>query len=708
MNDFEQLLQQTEQRFDRRAEARRAAETKIEAGRILEADSPERVARRLDRLQIDRAQAYARQAGAISFAPIDTTRGPAADPSLLERILGANDLMSIHFLELGQLMARTVGRVHIRSSTGRTLGYGTGFLVSPRLLLTNHHVLEGAQAASHSQVEFNYQFGFDGSPTPSVFFGLLPSEFFVNDRALDYTLVAVQPRLADGRELAAFGWARLVEQEGKVMIGEFLNIIQHPNGEPKQLALRENRLVDVLDDWLHYHTDTAPGSSGSPVLNDQWEVVALHHSGVPRRDPEGRILTRDGQVWRRGMGEHRIDWIANEGGRISRIVQHVKGQHLDVGPRRLRADMLELDPFAGFQVPAPLSASPTTRLAPSISLQPVAGDQGGVTWTLPLQVTVHVGQPVAGPAVPQGRAEEIPPPVQPTPPPASTELDAELREALAALAAAPCRVYYDQASDLAAQKAYYKGIRTSWKPKTMFRRLRDLVQRTHATQLRYKPSLHVYPWVDLHRDLQLRSIYSGKSFDPEELIREDFEIAQERALRINELLIRESAWSAEQLAEELDLLEARMPYNCEHVVPQSWFGKQEPMRGDLHHLFACESGCNSFRGNQAYYDFADFEEVVRDDCGKREKNQFEPSSGKGAVARATLYFMLRYPGEIDRAGGEFDLERLPILLDWHERYPVDEWERHRNMAIFELQGNRNPLIDRPEWARKIDVALGFG
>ena len=65
------------------------------------------------------------------------------------------------------------------------------------------------------------------------------------------------------------------------------------------------------------------------------------------------------------------------------------------------------------------------------------------------------------------------------------------------------------------------------------------------------------------------------------------------------------------------------------------------MRGDLHHLFACESGCNSFRGNVPYFDFPDFEEAVRGECGKREEGRFEPANGKGAVARATLYFLLR-------------------------------------------------------------------
>jgi endonuclease I len=173
------------------------------------------------------------------------------------------------------------------------------------------------------------------------------------------------------------------------------------------------------------------------------------------------------------------------------------------------------------------------------------------------------------------------------------------------------------------------------------------------------------------------------------------------------LFLRENALSSQRMEEELDLLEAALPYNCEHVVPQSWFGKREPMRGDLHHLFACETRCNSFRGNIPYYDFPDFEEAVRDQCGKRETDKFEPLGGKGAVARATLYFLLRYPGQIGDASREMQKDRLPILLDWHRQNPPDEYERHRNLAIFDRQGNRNPLIDQPEWADRIDFSLGF-
>jgi endonuclease I len=158
-------------------------------------------------------------------------------------------------------------------------------------------------------------------------------------------------------------------------------------------------------------------------------------------------------------------------------------------------------------------------------------------------------------------------------------------------------------------------------------------------------------------------------------------------------------------------VEEALPFNCEHVVPQSWFGKAEPIRGDLHHLFACESRCNSFRGNTAYAELADWPPprtepdqpgrragapVVRDACGKRDTAAFEPAAGKGPAARATFYVALRYPGVIDP--DELTPERFHDLLLWHQADPVTDWERHRNAAIQERQGNRNPFIDHPELA----------
>lgn len=48
------------------------------------------------------------------------------------------------------------------------------------------------------------------------------------------------------------------------------------------------RSRDRLDSWTlmsseSYLTDTLPHSSGSPVFNSEWEVVALHHAGVQNK-----------------------------------------------------------------------------------------------------------------------------------------------------------------------------------------------------------------------------------------------------------------------------------------------------------------------------------------------------------------------------------------------------------------------------------------
>jgi hypothetical protein len=70
---------------------------------------------------------------------------------------------------------------------------------------------------------------------------------------------------------------------------------------------------------LHYETDTAPGASGSPVLNDQWEVAALHHSAVPKC-VDGHYVAVGGRPWTPEMGEDRLAWTANEGVRIGQVV----------------------------------------------------------------------------------------------------------------------------------------------------------------------------------------------------------------------------------------------------------------------------------------------------------------------------------------------------------------------------------------------------
>jgi len=78
-------------------------------------------------------------------------------------------------------------------------------------------------------------------------------------------------------------------------------IIQHPNGGMKKIGMIHNVVRYVDDDVIRYLTDTEGGSSGSPVFNERWQVVALHHYWVTD--------TVDGKTE-----------IRNQGRRIERVV----------------------------------------------------------------------------------------------------------------------------------------------------------------------------------------------------------------------------------------------------------------------------------------------------------------------------------------------------------------------------------------------------
>ena len=196
------------------------------------------------------------------------------------KVIGTEDFLGVSYLEAGVGAARAVGRVVIREG-GQVAGFGTGSLVSPTLLLTNNHVLSSAAVAEGSSIEFSFQDGLDGQPLDPRSFELDPGRFFLTDEDLDFALVAVK---ATPAELSDFGFNRLIEDGGTAAVGEFVTIVQHPRGKKKQIALRENRIVDVLDSFLHYEADTEPGSSGSPVFNDKWQVLSLHHASVRAPD----------------------------------------------------------------------------------------------------------------------------------------------------------------------------------------------------------------------------------------------------------------------------------------------------------------------------------------------------------------------------------------------------------------------------------------
>jgi len=216
------------------------------------------------------------------------------DGLAIERIFGENDLFPISYFEAGLKAAKSVCRIEVRDRIGRILGHGTGFLVSSNLLLTNNHVLENEDSALFSVAQFNYETDLDQKERPIKSFRFKPNILFITDQKLDFTLVAIEEISADGSKSSDFGFLPLLPQKGKVLLGEYVSIIQHPSGAPKAVALRENKITDIFDDYIHYSTDTQPGSSGSPVFNDQWTVVGLHHAGVPDPNDNTNYITNEG------------------------------------------------------------------------------------------------------------------------------------------------------------------------------------------------------------------------------------------------------------------------------------------------------------------------------------------------------------------------------------------------------------------------------
>ena len=229
------------------------------------------------------------------------------DNLAMERIIHQSDLFPLAHLQAGLNAGKSVCRIAIRNRNGQIEGYGTGFLVTPSLLLTNNHVLESKEDAMYAVAEFNYEDDVHFMPREIISFRLEPNRLFLTDKALDFTLVAVQETNLHGLPLSDFGFLPLLPQPGKVLEGEYVTIIQHPNGGPKAITIRENEVKFILSDFVQYVSDTEPGSSGSPVFNDQWVVVALHHAGVPHPEDDSR-------------------WIANEGIRISSILRHLQQQ----------------------------------------------------------------------------------------------------------------------------------------------------------------------------------------------------------------------------------------------------------------------------------------------------------------------------------------------------------------------------------------------
>ncbi|MDR2292550.1 MAG: endonuclease [Prevotellaceae bacterium] len=163
-------------------------------------------------------------------------------------------------------------------------------------------------------------------------------------------------------------------------------------------------------------------------------------------------------------------------------------------------------------------------------------------------------------------------------------------------------------------------------------------------------------------------------------------------------------------------------YNREHSFPKSWFADGYPMYTDLFHLYPTDAYVNGKRSNYPYGNVghANFTSANGSKLGSPAISNFnesayvfEPANEyKGDFARTYFYMATCYENRIagwrgNNAATRDILDGTPypgfkswyvdMLVEWHRNDPVSEKEINRNNAVYQIQGNRNPYIDHPEW-----------
>ena len=292
----------------------------------------------------------------------------------MEAVWGQNNLISAHFLTEGAEIQKAIAMVTLKVAKGSLQpgsGWGSGFLLSNSLFMTNNHVIPNKAFCDDVNMQFMYQDNYNTEPAiTSEFFETNEHSFFHTNANLDYTIVRLKRKpykfriattgayrlgedmaapsyptkheYADTQQIeelrylndfitkeqpiSAFDPGRILQIFGytpgskygfitlrptvSYPVGLRLNVIQHPQGRKKEVVVQQNELTDVHTNIIHYFSDTDYGSSGSPVFNNTWDLMALHHAREPSES-------------------------ANEGIRIDKIVADLRREFQTTNPQIL-------------------------------------------------------------------------------------------------------------------------------------------------------------------------------------------------------------------------------------------------------------------------------------------------------------------------------------------------------------------------------------
>ena len=205
----------------------------------------------------------------------------AADTQF-EQILGKDRYKTFQWYKMG--LDRAAGVAQVRDRSGN--GFGTGFLIrgadlhpsltDKSVVVTNAHVISddpaeqtgspSALPADECRIRFE---GLDPDKEYEV-----DSIIFSSSRhQLDCTIVILKTQIDNAKPYPIAKHLPVLEKNPRVYV------IGHPRGGGLAYSIDDNLLLDHEKPKVHYRAPTEGGSSGSPVFNQQWDLLALHHAG---------------------------------------------------------------------------------------------------------------------------------------------------------------------------------------------------------------------------------------------------------------------------------------------------------------------------------------------------------------------------------------------------------------------------------------------
>ncbi len=255
----------------------------------------------------------------------------------------------------------------------KSIPIGTGFLVGRNYILTNYHILDLIDDSDINNMfaEFGYEYDYLGRKSESILYRFENVEEKGKNEYLDSALIKLNSqseKLSSGNKVNQeagnlFGFIQLNSERNIIsppishkilnqyseenkngnqlsseisdkldklenfdttefywkpigLLGEPAIIIQHPRGKHKQIVLSNNRVIKINKNFIYYETDADHGSSGSPVFNQQWELVGMNRAAVYVQE-EGKETTQQKNLENQFI-------IGYEGIRICRIANDLR------------------------------------------------------------------------------------------------------------------------------------------------------------------------------------------------------------------------------------------------------------------------------------------------------------------------------------------------------------------------------------------------